>query len=513
MNMLKIQEVIRNNILKIETVNKWSIYGTGEGAEKIWRILKELGIVDKIQCVFDNDEKVKKQLVFHGFNVTTLKKDIGSVQVILVGAECNHREIYKRLSEFIDQQDINNVIIIDPFLYEVTGEDEKHYIEYLEKNYKKNEDYVTISDVDYVPMKGDSKIIAWYLPQFHQMEINNKYHGQGFTEWTNTTRVIPQFEGHYQPHIPYDVGYYDMMNPDTLKRQIWLAKKYGIYGFGFFYYWFSGKRIMEKPMYMLLEHKELDIPFCFHWATDDWSMSWYGGNSEVILKQDIPDAEKFWKDIAPFFADQRYIKIEGKPLLIVYKCYVFPLNEFKSFLEKIRGLAKKSGFPDLYIMISTGDGSFEDVDLWGGDALVEYQPWKFYKSKLIENVLPKGYINPNFKAYISDIRVALRDKAYLSHYDCNKYFRSALTSWDNSARKKESNAIVMWGNTPQFMKQWLVDIMEESKKIHKEEEDFVFISSWNEWAEGSHLEPDYKYGYAWLEAVREAIEECRKRNK
>ena len=241
-------------------------------------------------------------------------------------------------------------------------------------------------------------------------------------------------------------------------------------------------------------------------------MSWYGGSSKVILEQELPDAEEYWNDISPFFFDKRYIKINGRPLFVIYKCSLFNQNRFRLFLEELRKIAKNNGFPDLYIMISTGDGTFVDADLWGGDALVEYQPWKFYQSKMIEHVLPKGYINPKFKAFILDIRSALEQKEYLCPYKGGKYFRSALTSWDNSARKKETNAIVMWGNTPELMKQWLIDIMRESRTIHSKEENIVFISSWNEWAEGSHLEPDYRYGYAWLQAVREAIEESRENN-
>ncbi len=506
MDMVNIMDLIEKNILKIEDIyHNWSIYGTGIGAEKVWKILEKLKLTKNIRCIFDNEERTKSGIVFHEYKVLDLENGIEKVDLILIGAELNHQSIYERLLG------LKNVLIIDPFQYDITEKDKNDYINYI-GTYRKSSEFIPLNTDDYISIDGDSKVIAWYLPQFHQMDINNKYHGHGFTEWTNTTRTMPQFTDHYQPHVPYDVGYYDLMNPETLKRQIFLAKRYGIYGFGFFYYWFSGKRIMEKPLALLLEHKELEIPFCLHWATDDWSMSWYGGSSKIILKQKLPDAEEYWNDISPFFFDERYIKISEKPLLVIYKCSLFNQNKFRLFLEQLRQLAKRNGFPDLYIMISTGDGTFEDVDLWGGDALVEYQPWKLYQSDIIKHVLPKGYINPNFKAFILDIRTALEQKEYLHPYKCRKYFRSALTSWDNSARKKETNAIVMWGNTPELMKQWLIDIMIESRNIHLKAENIVFISSWNEWAEGSHLEPDYRYGYAWLQAVREAIEESRENN-
>lgn len=502
-------DVIKTNIFKIkEDSSVWAIYGTGTGAEMIWNIINELKCVDRLAYVFDNDDSVSRSIDFHGYTVCTVKEGWDKVDIIFVGAELNHSIVKERIINLFESENVTNIKVIDPFKYDVDIMEKEEYIHYLD-NYNKYDDFLPMCEDSYVPKDTDTKIIAWYLPQFHQMEINNLYHGQGFTEWTNTTRTSPQFVGHYQPHIPYDVGYYDLMNPETMKRQIFLAKKYGIYGFGFFYYWFSGKKIMEKPLCMFLEDKKLDIPFCLHWATDDWSMAWYGESDEVVLKQEIPEVDDFWKDIYPYFTDERYIKIDGKPLFIIYKCMTFKKEEFKSFINQLRKKAKENKFPDLFVMISTGAGNFTNVDEWSGDALVEYQPWRFYQSPSIKSVLPRGYVNPNFRVLIKDLTEALVKKEYMCPYDCKKYFRSALTTWDNTARKKETNAIVMLGNTPERVQQWLIDIIAESKKIHSKEEDIVFISSWNEWAEGSHLEPDYRYGYAWLNAVKRAIEVSR----
>lgn len=439
MEMIKTLDLIKHNILKAaenSDVSHWAIYGTKKGAELVWQALDELGFAERIEYIFDKEDTFTAGKSFHGHPVSSLLNGLCETTIIFVGAEFNHRLVYERLLKRAE----GIVTVIDPFLWDVTEQDKDDYLHYIDK-YIEGETFVPICQQHYVPMEDDPKVIAWYLPQFHQMEINNKYHGQGFTEWTNTTRTMPQFAEHYQPHVPYDVGYYDLLNPDTFKRQIFLAKKYGIYGFGFFYYWYSGEKIMEKPVEMLLAHKELEIPFCLHWATEDWSMSWYdvsGKESKAVVRMELPDVDCYWKDIAPFFRDQRYIKIQGKPLLVIYKCTEFQKDKFQRFLDELRCHAKEEGFPDLYIMISTGNtGTFEDADLWGGNALVEYQPWSFYQAESIEKVLPKGYLNPGFIGNIADIRTALRQKEYMCPHKCKKYFRSALASWDNSARKKE----------------------------------------------------------------------------
>ena len=355
----------------------------------------------------------------------------------------------------------------------------------------------------------DTKVIAWYLPQFHQLEINNQFHGRGFTEWTNTSRAIPLFTGHYQPHIPYDVGYYDLLNPDTLKRQIHLAKHYGIYGFCIHYYWFSGKRIMEKPLELLLNHKELDIPFCLDWATENWTALWDGGNREVMMEQtlDVREAEKFMEDILPYMEDSRYIKIDGRPVLAIYRVNTFEQNRVRDLLSGLRKIAKEKGFPDLYIMLSNAFRFRGDVTEWGADAMVEYPPHEI--DRFTDKYIPEGYVNPWFNGTIFNMSSFIDDKRYMLKHENRTYFRSVLTSWDNSARKATSKGRVFHGLNPDTFRIWLKDAVVESKAIHTEEEDIVFVNSWNEWAEGSHLEPDLKYGYGYLQAVKEVLEAIR----
>lgn len=370
------------------------------------------------------------------------------------------------------------------------------------------QEFVEITKTPFVRTDADARIIAWYLPQYYQMEVNNKFHGQGFTEWTNSTQTIPLFAEHYQPHIPYDVGYYDLTNPETMKRQAELAKMYGVYGFCFHWYWFSGERTMEVPCEILLEHKEIDMKFCFNWATENWTSAWDGGTKEVIFEQKLEagDDRRFMDDILPYMLDERYIRIDGKPVLSIYRIDMFTKKRFLQFIKNIRQYAKDAGLPDLYIMITDRDFK-DDVEDWGADALAEFPPAAIWPE--CGRYQPEGYINPNFKGDIFDLTPYVQQKKYLKKGPSKKVFRSALVSFDNTARRATTGCQILMGANPENFKSWLKGILEESREVHQGDENIVFINSWNEWAEGSHLEPDMKYGYAFLQATKEALEETR----
>lgn len=360
---------------------------------------------------------------------------------------------------------------------------------------------------------GSNKVkpIAFYLPQYHDFAENIKWFGRGFSEWSNTSKAVPQYVGHWQPHIPIDVGYYNLDNISVMKRQIELAKQYGIYGFCFYYYWFSGTKIMEKPIQKFLADTSLDMPFFLFWANEDWSMLWDNGKEkEILYKQEIVDgdAEKFMQDILPFMKDSRYIKIDNRPLLILYQPQKYPLDILKNFINKIQNIARSEGFDGLYLM-TTAKGArseyAETVSKYGFDALVEFFPAGL--SKMLDQKSEK-IVNSKFKGICYDMAKFVKEKGYL--YDTSvKIFKGCFPSWDNTPRKCYNGAQIC-ENTPQDYKTWLKDIISWTHKNHKDNEQFVFINAWNEWAEGAHLEPDQKYGYAYLEATREALEETSK---
>lgn len=379
---------------------------------------------------------------------------------------------------------------------------QKYYSYYVNNENLSKERFVPITDM---PCNNNSTIkpIAFYLPQFHSIELNDKNFGKGFTEWNNVAKAIPQFVGHNQPQLPYDVGFYNLSNDNIMVRQIELAKLYGIYGFCFHYYWFSGKRLLEKPIFNYLNNKNLNFPFCFCWANENWSKLWDGGNKEIILEQKLNDDDdaKFFYDILPFFKDERYIKIDNKPVLIIYRLGLFEKERANTFIQNIRTLSKKEGFEDIYVI---GAKTF-DVDIDAGfliDAAVEFPPHCL--GSVVERV-DVGYINPNFVGNIVNIDNYVRFNCMT---EVNKrLFKTVFPGWDNTARKAKTGANIFMCD-PVLYKIWLKNIIKWTKVNHnREQERFIFINAWNEWAEGAHLEPDQRYGYAYLQATKEALEE------
>lgn len=492
----------------IRSQDKIAIYGTGDGANIICNVLKKEGRFDQVICIIDKDDSNDIGLVKFDRKVSRLNDCYRDVNIIFIGAIKYHSVIKSRLEHFLQ---CNNCSfeIIDLFAYN-TREDELEYLHYFERTIlkKKSNDFISFDETPYKHDDSDTKIIAWYLPQYHEIDVNNKNLGRGFTEWTNTTRAIPVYTGHYQPHIPYDVGYYNLNNIETFERQIYLAKHYGIYGFSFYYYWFSGISFMKKPLETFLKHRGLDIKFCITWANENWTTLWDGGQHEVIYRQTVRegDAEKFLDELLPVISDPRYITIDGKPLLIIYRGNLFDKLTMISLLSNMRKRARYHGFKDLYIMITTAGNFDEKVSVLGADALVEFPP---HGMTSIEAFRPQGYINPYFVGKIFNTDKFIKEKKYMFEHSEMNFYRAALTSWDNTARKARTGAHIYHGLSPTTFKQWLWDIVIDSKKQHFGDSDMVFVNSWNEWAEGAHLEPDMKYGYAYLQAVRDVLEGTR----
>ncbi|MCR0970402.1 glycoside hydrolase family 99-like domain-containing protein, partial [Acidithiobacillus ferrooxidans] len=345
----------------------------------------------------------------------------------------------------------------------------------------------------------DVKAIAFYLPQFHPVPENDLHWEKGFTEWTNVTKATQNFLGHYQPQLPIDLGFYDLRIVENILRQAELARNYGIYGFCFHHYWFDGKPIMRTPIDLLLEHKEIKINFCINWANENWTKKWDGRDNEIILKQNhsYEDDILFISDSAKYFSDDRYIKIDGKPLLIIYRPSLFP--NIKKTADLWRDWCKKNGFPDLYLCLTD---SFEDIDpkAINFDASIEFVP-NTLPLNSIEHRL--NIVNPEFNGGIVsyDDAVDAIEKRICHEY---KKFRGIIPAWDNTPRRQNSSYIVH-ESTPEKYKHWLKIIAEDTLNTFKESERFIFINAWNEWAEGAHLEPDRKFGYSYLDATHEIL--------
>lgn len=354
------------------------------------------------------------------------------------------------------------------------------------------------------------KLIACYLPQFHDFPENVRWFGKGFSEWTNTSQTLPQFIGHRQPQIPIDVGYYNLNNTDVMHRQVELAKKYGISGFCVYYYWFSGTKLMHQPLQNVLADKSLDFPFFLFWANEDWTKLWGdGAYRETLYKCEVrpEEADKFMEDALPYMRDSRYIKIDNKPVLLIYKIALPAKKDYLGFVKRIQEIAKKNGFDGIYLMAPIDDfmdsEKLEDVQKeYMLDALMEFSAingrkgWNFKQEK---------FVDPACRSICYDVDDFVANKKYLRETSA-KVFPGLVPNWDNSPRRYNRGASILQC-TPENYKSWLSDLIHWTNEHNQPDERFVFINAWNEWAEGAHLEPDSYYGYAYLQKTREALEE------
>lgn len=365
-------------------------------------------------------------------------------------------------------------------------------------------------------MDNKNRLIAIHLPQFHPFKENNEWWGKGFTEWTNVVKARPRFKGHYQPHIPADLGFYDLRLPEIREEQAKLAKEHGIYGFCYYHYWFNGKLLMERPINEIIKSGKPDFPFMLCWANENWSRAWDGSEKEILIKQNY-SVEDDYKHINylldNILLDKRYITINNKPVIAIYRSTLFP--NIKETIRIWRNEAAKRGI-ELYIC------RFESFNIKGKkyledgfNAAIEFQP-QTDRPEFLE------YYNKNkfsrlFERIKNKIKylVGLNIPLHIPYKEYSEYmmrrstvdykrYSCIMPMWDNSARRNKNNYIAFIGSTPELYYKWL---NYEYKRFtpYSEEENLLFINAWNEWAEGNHLEPDLKWGKAYLEATKKVI--------
>ena len=366
---------------------------------------------------------------------------------------------------------------------------------------------------------GDQlRVLAFYLPQFHPTPENDGWWGKGFTEWRNVVKARPLFPGHYQPHLPADLGFYDLRAPEARLAQAQLAQHYGITGFCYFHYWFHGTRLLSRPFDAVLRSGEPGFPFCLCWANENWTRQWDGMAHHVLMPQrhSFEDDRAHIDYLIEAFRDPRYIKINGRPLFLIYRTELLP--EPSRTAEIWRQRARAAGFPDLYLArvearVSLGP----DPKNIGFDAAVEFAP---DKGVLAGPMMRGEHWGVRTRVLNRLSKVGLISSAYFEHaiysYDSlvegmlrksapgYTRFRCVTSGWDNSPRR-EKGATIFHGSTPKAYERWLSAIARETLEQHKGEERIVFVNAWNEWAEGNHLEPDQRWGLAYLEATAHAL--------
>jgi lipopolysaccharide biosynthesis protein len=354
------------------------------------------------------------------------------------------------------------------------------------------------------------KAIAIYLPQFHPIPENDQWWGKGFTEWRNVTRARPLFPGHYQPHLPADLGFYDLRLAETRVAQAAMAREHGIHGFCYYHYWFNGRRILERPFAEVLDSGQPDFPFCLCWANENWTRRWDGSEQEILLHQNysLADDEQHFLSLLPAFQDPRYIRIDGKPIFLVYR--VTHLPEPSRTADLWQKLAKSHGLPGIHL-ISVQSQEITDPRNFGFDAALEFQPsWLMLlnleqqKPTLKERIKGKWRKESPAKRihfvcdYGSVCEAALqRPVPDYVQYPC------VNPSWDNTARRRWGG-VILQDSSPSLYGRWLSDTIQRMPELNLPAP-FLFINAWNEWAEGNHLEPDLRWGSAYLQETRRAL--------
>lgn len=385
--------------------------------------------------------------------------------------------------------------------YDIEEQRDKYICDLFDRASKKSEYYVEFSSQNIGRLPEDIKFIAFYLPQFHPIQENDEWWGKGFTEWTNVSKAVPQFVGHYQPHLPGELGFYDLRVPEVMKRQAELAKEYGIYGFCFYFYWFGGRTLLEMPARRLLENPEIDIPFCLCWANENWTRRWDGLENEVLIQQkhSPEDDLAFIKYLEPYMKDRRYIRINNKPILIVYRPRLLPTP--RNTVKIWREYCRNSGIGEIFIVGAQTYG-FYDYRQVGFDDAVEFPP-NYYLNFCRRMTSELQILNPDFNGQVFDYAALVKSRGFVKYVMFNP-FKTVFPNWDNTARRPDG-PVAFFGSTPDLYKEWLLYVSLFTKLKKGKDEQFVFINAWNEWAEGAHLEPDRKYGYAYLQATREAL--------
>jgi lipopolysaccharide biosynthesis protein len=350
------------------------------------------------------------------------------------------------------------------------------------------------------------RLIAIYLPQFYPIPENDEWWGKGFTEWTNVAKAKPMFRGHYQPHIPADLGFYDLRVPETRIAQANMAREYGIEAFCYYHYWFAGRRILERPFKEVLASGEPDFPFCLCWANQSWTGIWHGLSNKTLIHQTYPGSEDHrahFETLLPAFRDNRYVSVDGKPLFMIYD----PLNisDLKNVIEFWRDMAHKSGLPGLHLVANMYRRDFR-YEQFGFDAAVchfmppvrssvdlKKKPFLRLKFKIDSlRRLPTIY---NYEDIMYQV-IGLQRNGFV-HYPL------LVPNWDNTPRSGV-NGRVFHGSTPELFR-FQIDRALKIVEKHKPKHRIIFIKSWNEWAEGNYLEPDLKFGHGYLEALRDGL--------
>jgi lipopolysaccharide biosynthesis protein len=361
-------------------------------------------------------------------------------------------------------------------------------------------------------MANAARVLALHLPQFHPIPENDAWWGKGFTEWTNVTKARPRYPGHRQPHLPAELGFYDLRVPEVRAAQAVLAREHGIDGFVYYHYWFHGKQLLERPVAEIVRSGEPDFPFCLCWANESWTRSWASDGTHVLVEQRYSHEDDLAhvRSLLPAFADPRYIKVDGKPVFFIYR--ISRLPDARRTLDVWREEAVRAGLPGIYFIRFEARRESGDPAEYGADASAEFQPDLRCLGGEVPSFLPMRALRrlrvlpPPFRSLVLHDYEDLVRGSLARARPPYKLYPSVSPGWDNTPRRT-GNGLGAWiavGSTPEKYHRWLSETLLRFEPYGRDE-NFVLINAWNEWAEGNHLEPCQRWGRAFLEATRDAI--------
>ena len=335
------------------------------------------------------------------------------------------------------------------------------------------------------------RLIAFYLPQFHAIPENDAWWGKGFTEWTNVSKAVPRFAGHYQPRLPADFGFYDLAHVDALRAQAALARRYGVAGFCFHHYWFTGRRLLQRPLDLLLANRDIDLPFCVNWANEPWSRRWDGKESAVLMPQhhSPEDDAAFARSLEPLMRDERYIRVGDRPLLLLYRPALLP--DAAATVGRWREHLVAAGLGNPFVLMAQVFGD-TDWRRYGMDGAAGFPP--FWTPGPNRDDLE--LFDPRFRGDVADYETMARATA-ASWGATDRLFPGVCPAWDNEARKP-GRGYCFTGSTPAKYGRFLQAACHTAVRRFPPGERLVFVNAWNEWAEGAYLEPDRHFGHAYL---------------
>ncbi len=351
-----------------------------------------------------------------------------------------------------------------------------------------------------LPSPLPATLVAFYLPQFHPIPENDAWWGKGFTEWRNVARALPQFEGHDQPRLPADLGFYDLRDGTTMREQARLAREYGIGAFCFYFYWFGGRTLLETPLRQWLADASIDLPFCLCWANENWSRRWDGRGDDILISQQHgpQDDLAFIAHVADYLRDPRALRVEGKPLLLVYRPGLLP--DARATALRWREWCRQHGVGDIHLAYVQSFERPDPADI-GFDSAVEFPPNLSQPQAITAQ---QRLLNPEYAGDALDWRTVAAEASRRPLPDYT-LFPGVNPGWDNEPRRPGKGRVYLHAS-PRGYRDWLHETVHRRLATAPASRRLVFINAWNEWAEGAVLEPDARLGHAWLEATRQGLQ-------